>query len=281
MTIGVVNTEQIAAWDGHEGDVWTEQADRYDRANGYYRQRFLDAGLIGADDAVLDIGCGTGRQARDVARLASNGSVLGIDLSTRMLELARQRAADERLTNATFVHGDAQVFRFDAQAFDVAMSSFGAMFFNDPVAAFTNIGGALRPGATLALLAWRSLQENEWLLSVRAALAMGRELPVPPPDAPSPFALAEPARVRTILSAAGFEAIELAPLEEPMDVGADASDALAFATRMGIVEGLINGLDADARATAMSQLAELVQTHETSNGVLLDSAAWLITARKR
>ena len=169
---------------------------------------------------------------------------LGIDLSTRMLELARKRSADEGLDNVTFVRGDAQVFPFEPEAFDVAMSSFGTMFFNDPVAAFTNIGGGLRRGGTLALLAWRTLQENEWLMSLRGALAVGRELPMPPPDAPTPFSLADPERVRSILGAAGFDDVELEPIDEPIDLGTDASDALEFAKTMGIVEGLTDGLDA-------------------------------------
>src|SRR5688500_291223 len=114
MRVEVVNTEQAAAWDGHEGDVWTEQADRYDRANRRYRERFLAAGLISTGDAVLDVGCGTGRLARDVGRVASNGSVLGVDLSTKMLERARRRAAEEHVANVAFVHGDAQVFGFEA-----------------------------------------------------------------------------------------------------------------------------------------------------------------------
>ena len=128
------------------------------------------------------------------------------------------------------------------------MSSFGAMFFNDPVAAFTNIGGGLRPSGTLALLAWRTLPENEWLMSVRGALAVGRELPMPPPDAPTPFALADPERVRSILESAGFDGVELEPIDELIDLGTDASDALEFAKTMGIVEGLTDGLDAEARA---------------------------------
>ena len=205
MGIEVVNTEQAAAWDGHEGDVWTEHADRYDRASRRIWQRFVDAELVGSADRVLDVGCGTGGPTRDVARVATDGEVTGIDLSTRMLELARERSADEGLDNVTFVRGDAQVFPFEPEQLDVAMSSFGSMFFSDPVAAFTNIGGGLRRGGTLALLAWRALQENEWLMSLRGALAVGRELPMPPPDAPTPFALADPERVRTILESAGFQ----------------------------------------------------------------------------
>ena len=140
---------------------------------------------------------------------------MGIDLSTRMLELARSRSADEGFDNVTFVRGDAQVFPFEPEAFDIVISSFGTMFFNDPVAAYTNIGGGLRPDGTIALLAWRTLPENDWLMSLRGALAMGRELPTPPPDAPTPFALADPERVRSILASAGFDGVELEPIDEP------------------------------------------------------------------
>ena len=222
MSIEVVNTEQAAAWDGHEGDVWTEQADRYDRASRRIWQRFVERKLIGRADRVVDVGCGTGGPTRDVARSACEGEVTGIDLSTRMLELARQRSAAEGLDNVTFVRGDAQVFPFESEAFDVAMSSFGTMFFNDPVAAYTNIGGGMRRSGTLALLAWRTLQDNGWLMSLRGALAVGRQLPVPPPHAPTPFALAEPERVHTILGSAGFDDIELEPIDELIDLGTDA-----------------------------------------------------------
>jgi len=280
VDIEVVNTEQAAAWDGHEGDVWTEQADRYERASRRIWQWFLDAQLVGQADRALDVGCGTGGPTRDVARLASEGVVTGIDLSTRMLDLARKRSADEGLDNVAFVRGDAQVYPFEPAAFDVALSCFGVMFFNDPVAAFTNIARGLRPGGSLAVLAWRTLAENEWLMSLRGALAVGRDLPVPPPDAPTPFALANPERVRGILGSAGFDDVELVPIDEPVELGTDAADALEFAKTMGIVEGLTETLDAEQRAEAMSNLAGLIRARETPAGVLMGTAAWLITARR-
>src|SRR5262245_12371123 len=107
MGVDVVNTEMAAAWDGHEGDLWTDHADGYARANGRMLQRFLDAVVVGRSVHVLDVGCGSGGPTRDVARRACDGAVTGIDLSTRMLELARRRSADEGLTNVTFVRGDA------------------------------------------------------------------------------------------------------------------------------------------------------------------------------
>ncbi|MBV8690026.1 MAG: methyltransferase domain-containing protein [Actinobacteria bacterium] len=275
----IVNTEQAAAWDGHEGDVWTEQADRYDRAGGRILDHFVAADLIRPADRVVDIGCGTGRVTRLVAGTAVDGSVLGIDLSSRMLELARKRTADDGLTNVTFVQGDAQVFPFEANDFDVAISSFGAMFFNDPVAAFANIARGVCPGGRLAVLAWRTLPENDWLMELRAALAVGRELPMPPPDAPTPFSLADPARVQDIFGRAGFGAVECTPIDEPMMLGTDLTDAMDYAQTMGIVEGLTDGLEPEARERAMANLRELFALHETADGVLLKSAAWLITAR--
>jgi hypothetical protein len=154
------------------------------------------------------------------------------------------------------------------------------MFFNDPVAAFTNIGRGLRNGGRLALLTWRTLPENEWLMRLRGALALGRDLPMPPPDAPTPFSLADPDRVRDILGSSGFDAVELQPIDEPIMLGTDAADALAFVETTGIVEGLTEDLGPDERTTAISNLADLMHAKETTEGVLLGSAAWFVTARR-
>lgn len=276
----IANVEMAAAWDGEEGDQWTELADRYDAAAERIWRRFLDAGVIDAADQVLDIGCGTGQSSRDAARLASSGGVVGIDLSRRMLALGGQRAVAEGLANVEFVHGDAQVYPFKDQAFDVAISRFGAMFFADPVAAFANIGRATVPGGRLALLVWQALDRNEWLTEIRGALAVGRELGVPPVGAPSPFGLADPDFVRATLGGAGYTGIELAPIEESIVFGADADDAWTFVRAQGIVKGLTHDLDEGTRAEALSALRRLVEQHEAAEGVTFGTAAWLITARR-
>jgi SAM-dependent methyltransferase len=276
----IANTEQAAAWNGHEGEHWTEHADRYDRAGRRTWQRFLDADLISSTDTVLDIGCGTGKSTRDAARLAAQASALGVDLSATMLERAREQSTAERLENVSFVQADAQVHPFDEYRFDVAISCFGAMFFGDPVAAFTNIGRALTTGGVLALLAWRELSRNEWLTELRAALAVGRELPEPPPDAPTPFALADPDRVRGILGSAGFENVGFEPIDEPIEFGSDVDDAFAFVRTLGIVQGLTQDLDDSSRTQALATLQRTVAAHGEADGVRFGTSAWLITARR-
>jgi SAM-dependent methyltransferase len=276
----IANTEQAAAWNGHEGEHWTENADRYERASRRHWRRFLDAGLISSRDAVLDIGCGTGKSTRDAARLAERGSALGVDLSAAMLERAREQSKADGIANVDFVQADAQVHPFNEKAFDVAISCFGAMFFGDPVAAFTHIGRALDNGGGLALLAWRELARNEWLTEVRAALSVGRQLPEPPPDAPTPFALADRDRVRGILGTAGYENVGFEPIDEPIEFGSDADDAFAFMCTLGIVEGLTHDLDDDKRTLALTELRKTVAAHESADGVFFGTSAWLITARR-
>lgn len=277
----IANVEMAKAWDGHDGDHWTDYADRYDRAGRFQWARFREAVPVGVADHVLDVGCGSGHAARDVARLVGDGSVLGVDLSSRMLELARKRGADDGLTNVEFVQADAQVHPFEPASFDLAISSFGMMFFGDPVAAFANVGGSLRSGGRLALMAWRELASNAWIMSIREALDLGRGLPLPPPDAPPPpFSLGDPAHVQDLLTSAGYTDVELAPMDLPMDMGSDADDAFAFFCTLGIVEGLSDGLDDERRAQALDNLREVARAHETPEGVLVDSAAWLITATR-
>lgn len=275
----IANVEQAEAWDGHEGEQWAANADRYDRTGRTIWQRFKELVAIDATDIVLDVGCGTGRATRDIAKIAADGSALGIDLSGPMLQVARDRSKAESLSNVSFVQGDAQVFEFEADSFDLAVSSFGAMFFGDATAAYTNIGRALKPGGRLAVLTWREIERNEWLMGLRSSLAMGRDLPVPSSEQPGPFSLAIPDRASEMLGAAGFANVKFDAVEEPMDLGADVSEALAFVKTMGIFEGLTNGLDSDQKTKAVEQVQNLLEAHATPDGVLFGSSAWLITAR--
>jgi SAM-dependent methyltransferase len=280
-TIETANPEQANAWNGHEGQHWAANADRFERIGAAIWRRLLDHELIGRSDRVLDVGCGTGGSTRDLGRVVLDGYVLGVDLSAPMLAAAHARTEAEGLTNVNFVQADAQIHPFTPGGYDVVVSCFGAMFFADPVAAFRNLGSALRADGTLALLAWRDLDRNEWITAIRVALAMCRDLPLPPPEAPTPFSLADPARVRTILGAAGFDAIELEPVEEVMVFGTDADDAYGFLRSMGIVEWLTHDLDPAGRAEALARLRATVEAHEQPGGVSFASSAWLITARKR
>jgi SAM-dependent methyltransferase len=272
------NAEQLRAWDGDEGAYWADHAVHFDRSVAPYHQRLLAAAAITRSDRVLDIGCGTGQTTRDAARAATGGSALGVDLSARMLEVARRQADAERVANASFEHVDAQIHPFPAETFDIAISRIGAMFFGDPTAAFTNIAGSLVPGGRLVLVAWQPLAANEWIREMSGALAAGRDLTVPPLDAPGPFSLSEPDRVRSLLTASRFRDVELEGTTAGMWFGTDADDAHRFV--LGLMGWMLDGLDEAGRTRASDNLHATVAAHQTPKGVTFDSAAWTITATR-
>jgi SAM-dependent methyltransferase len=272
------NAGMIGAWDGDEGAFWTAQAERLDETLANCHGPFLAAAAIRATDRVLDVGCGTGHATRDAARAAPNGFTVGIDLSSQMLALAREIAVAEGVENVEFRYADAQIHPFASGEFDVVLSRMGSMFFGDPVAAFANLQRALRPGGRLTLLTWQSVAENEWLTEFRSALAVGRDLPTPPPEAPSPFALADPDRVRTILGAAGFAGVTFQGLREPMSFGPDPDDAIHFVSEL--TSWMRNGLDEAGQHAALAALRATIAAHTTAQGVRYESATWIVQAHK-
>lgn len=208
--------------------------------------------------------------------MAPAGSALGVDISGPAIERARELAGAQGVRNVSFEQADAQIYPFPAGSFDVAISRTGATFFGDPAAAFTNIGRALRPGGRLVMLAWQGPGPNEWVRELTGALAAGRDLPAPPPDAPGPFSLADPGRTRILLASAGFADVRLDALHGPMWFGSDPDDAHRFV--LGLLGWMLDGLDDTGRERALDALRATVTAHAGPDGITFASGAWLIRA---
>lgn len=277
----MVNAEQTEQWNGETGQFWAEHEDHFDAMLSPLTTHLVAAAAVGSADRVLDVGCGCGATTRMVAEQASAGTVLGVDLSEPMLARARQQVADAGLRNARFERGDAQVHDFAEDAFDLVISRFGMMFFDDPPAAFSNLTLALRPGGRIVFLCWQELARNEQRVVPLNAIAA--HVPVPDvgnQDAPGPFSLADPARVRDLLVGAGLCDIVAASVTEPVVVGANASEAAEFARHLPTIRSLLAAADETAAAAAVAAVREALVPYETPAGVLLGSAAWLVTARR-
>jgi SAM-dependent methyltransferase len=250
----------------------------YDAELRLHNEHFRAAARVGSGDHVLDVGCGTGQSTREAARAAVAGSAVGVDLSAPMLERARQLSDEEGPANVAFQQADAQVHRFPPARFDVCISRFGTMFFPDPVAAFANIGRALRPAARLVLLVWQQRDRNEW------ATAIGRTLPAAPaaPRGPDPFSLADPTLTEGILATAGFEDVAFTDVHEPVFYGPDGATAFDAVLRLWGFKDRLAELDAVAAEQARTRLRATLDAHDTDGGgVFFDSRAWIVTARRR
>lgn len=251
-------------------------ADFYDAELRRHNEVFRAALRVGPRDRVLDIGCGAGQTTREVARIAVQGSVLGVDTSAPMLGIARRRSAEEGLRNVVFDEGDAQRQVFSPAGFDLCISRFGTMFFADPAAAFANIARAMRPGARLVWMVWQGRDRNEWATVIRQALEPGVALPA---DIPPAFSLADPAVATDLLTASGFASIEFAEVHEPVFYGPDVEAACEAVTGLQFARDLLARTDAEGDA-ARQRLRDLLEAHLTADGVLFDSRAWIITAHR-
>lgn len=272
------NATQFQAWDTAEGVFWADHAELFERALHRYDEALLRTAGIRDGDRVLDLGCGTGSTTRQAAELAGSGSALGVDLSSPMLAVAGRLAAEAGVANALFQQADVQVHPFPPESFDGAVSRTGCMFFADPVAAFANVARALRPAGRLTLLVWQPPAHNEWFTALTTALAVGRELPSPPPEAPGPFSMSEPDRVSWMLAQAGFAAPEFRKVEEAMFFGPDPETAQRFV--LGVLGWLVEPLDEAMRQRALQALRADLEAHLTEEGVAYRSAAWLISTTR-
>jgi SAM-dependent methyltransferase len=253
--------------------------DFYDAELRAHHEHLRAAYGIRRGDEVLDIGCGTGLTTREAGRAAAPGRVVGVDVSERMLQRARELTAAERLGNVGYECGDAQVHRFDPARFDVAISRFGTMFFTDPVAAFTNIAAALRPEARLVLLVWQRLEHNDWVRLIDAALGDAVQ---PTPPGADPFSLGDAELTARILETAGFDDVAFAEVHEPVFYGPDVDAALAVVTGFQNTSAALATLSEGEAARTVERLREMLAAHDShEHGVALDSRSWLITARRR
>src|SRR5438270_1708240 len=165
------NDEQTKLWNGLAGRAWVETQEALDRMFEPFERLLVEAAAAKAARGVLDVGCGTGSTTLAIARrLGASARCVGLDISAPMIAVAQGRAEREG-SPARFITADAQRHAFEPASFDMIVSRFGVMFFDDPVGAFANLRRAARDGAELRCIAWRSAAENPFMTTAERAAA--------------------------------------------------------------------------------------------------------------
>ncbi|MDH3520667.1 MAG: class I SAM-dependent methyltransferase [Myxococcales bacterium] len=278
------NAEQIEYWNETSGPRWVAVQARLDAQISPFGLLAMEAARIRGGERILDVGCGTGQSTLQLAeRVGARGAVLGIDVSHVMLARARERAAQGDFAQVRFTNADAQTHRFEPRAFDLVYSRFGVMFFADPRAAFSNLREALAPGGRLAFVCWQALEKNAWMRDPLDAIARHIALPPPPaPLAPGPFAFADAKRLRTLLAAAGFEHIAIEAVDRALHIagGGPLGDAVTFLLEVGPAAAALREAGFEKRGSVAAALREVLREHLTPSGVIMDAAAWIVSAER-
>lgn len=283
MSEPTVNQAQLEYWNDKSGEKWVRHQETLDRQIAPHGAAVIQAAAVAPGESVLDVGCGCGGTSLEIAReVGSQGHITGLDISGPMLARARERAAAGGLDNATFIQGDAQVFALPAASFDVVVSRFGVMFFDDPVTAFANIRKSLKSGGRLAFACWRPPQENPWVLLPMLEAAKLVELPPPPnPEDPGPFAFGNRTRLERILGEAGYSSIDVERLDISMKLGpsSDIDESVDFLFEIGPLSRLAADLDESMQTRLRGALRGVLEQFHGDEGVLMPSSSWVVTAR--
>jgi SAM-dependent methyltransferase len=269
-------------------EYWDRRASAWERrANAptspdAYGIPTMDALVVQPGERVLDIGCGPGTTAIELAaRVGPDGEVVGVDLSPEMAAAASRRAAAAGISNVRFVAADAQTTAL-GRSFDAAFSRFGVMFFLDPGAAFANIARALRPGGRIAWAIWGPVHDNPWLSVPVAAAAAVLQVEVADAgaDRPGPFFLADRERVSGLLREAGFSDVAIGDLAGGRQIGAATADGdiHAMLDEIGPISEAYNAADDWTRRAAVAAVRAAIEPYRNAAGWRLPGAALQVTA---
>jgi ubiquinone/menaquinone biosynthesis C-methylase UbiE len=254
------------------------------RGLGFHSDVPLASLALAPGARVLDVGCGWGDTAIELARrVGPTGHVLGIDCCDKFLESGRRDAKAAGLANVEFVTADVQAYRFERE-FDFCFSRFGMMFFASPVVAMRNLRTALKPGGRLMFVVWRTLDDNAWLRVPKEVAA--QHLPPSGENAqscgPGPFSMANPEVVTAQLKAAGFVDARFERVDGPVRVGSSVDEAVAFQLAIGPAGEIFReaGAVAETRRPQIERALEDALARHLQNGaVVMQSSSWTITAR--
>lgn len=273
-----VNEEQDRLWNGCAGSAWVEAQETLDLMFKPFEDLLAKVAMQAT--RILDVGCGTGATTIATATAGTTlgrGRSTGIDISAPMIELARRRAREQGAA-ADFIIGDAQTHEFAPASFDLVVSRFGVMFFDDSVRAFANLRRAAAPDAALRCQVFRSPAENPFMTAAeRAAAPLLPGLPPRRFDGPGQFAFADARKVQGILEASGWRHIEI----QPIDVGCvmRAEDLDRYLVRLGPVGMILRDADEATRARVVPAVRAAFAPYLQGDEVRFTAACWEIAAR--
>ena len=282
--MGQHNADRVAGWNDQSGERWVAHQARLDAIAAVFGQAAIEAAAPATGECVLDVGCGAGASSLALAaRVGPEGQVLGVDISEPLI--ARACALAPRDTPVLFRLADASSAELPEGAFGILFSRFGVMFFDDPTGAFAHMRRALRPGGRVAFVCWRGVAENDWVRLPMGALK-GILPPSAPPDpqAPGPFSLGDRGRVASILTAAGFTNIAIAPFDASVPFGeggtrdAAIDDAVKMTLEVGPLSRALADQPDDIRARASAAVRAAFAGLPGERSVMIDGAAWIVMA---
>jgi ubiquinone/menaquinone biosynthesis C-methylase UbiE len=228
-------------------------------------------------DRLLDVACGTGPVARQAAPFVGpTGRVVGLDLNTGMLEIARSMPMPESIS-LEWQQGDATALPFQNASFDVVCCSQGLQFFPDRATALGEMFRVLAPVGRLALAVWRGIEHQPFY----SALAEALERYVNHNVAESlraAFTLAHADELRALIGEAGFRDIHIRIRSRLTRYPSLPEYVLGYLSGTPMA-GAVAALDEASRAAMVEQVCSKLRDYADDDGMAAPWEAHFVTAK--
>jgi len=227
----------------------------------------------------LDIGCGAGATTRRLHGILGNeGNVTGLDISEKLLGVARSHSERNGLK---FLQADAQSYAFNREIFDVAISRFGVMFFENPVKAFQNIKSAIQPGREMRFVCWAPLAANDFFISpLKTVVDITGVSFAEPGREPGPLAFSNRNYLSSILQEAEFSSVNIDVVETSISTRDSVEKNAALLMEIGMGFRAIK--EADPSDEMLSEIRQAFindGNKRLENGIIsYDATIYLVSA---
>jgi len=243
----------------------------WDKASPYY-QAFWQEQLKPAQDllfemaelrpgeTVLDIACGTGLVSFRALKEIADGTLLGTDISDKMVGLASAVAAKNGETRVRFERMDAEELTLDDGSFDVTLCALGLMYMPAPLKALEEMYRVLKPGGRAIAAVWGQRQHCGW-----AGLFEIVDRHVTSEVCPMFFNLGNPGVLELNLKAAGFSNLTARRIRSNLFYK-DANEALGAAFVGGPVALAYNKFDDSTKEQVHSDYLACLVPYKKGDG---------------
>ncbi len=274
-----MSNDSVRYWNEEAGPRWVKAQCVLDEMMASITDRLLEASAPRPGERVLDVGCGCGTTTLAFAEaVGREGQVLGVDVSGPMLRHASDRAKE--LEHLDLLHADAGAHEFDPGWADLIASRFGIMFFIEPSRAFANLRKGMKEDGRMVAAVWQSPKLNPWATFLLGAFPE-RETPAPmkgDEDTPGPFRMADPDKVRRLLSDAGFGKVELEDVRTRISPGPSVDEALFVGQQVGPFSRILSEAPEAQHDALRARVREFLEDRYRDGAPELDAAVWLIHA---